>query len=59
VGEFGAAMSKVLAQPAVREQMQRMGLAPGYMSAQVLGERERAYTATWARIIKEKGFAPQ
>jgi hypothetical protein len=29
------------------------------MSAQVLGERERAYTATWARIIKEKGFAPQ
>jgi len=59
VNEFGAAMSKVLAQPAVREQMQRMGLAPGYMSAQVLGERERAYTATWARIIKEKGFAPQ
>jgi len=59
VAEFGAAMAKVLAQPAVREQMQRMGLAPGYMSAQVLGERERAYTATWARIIKEKGFAPQ
>ena len=52
-------LRKVLAQPAVREQMQRMGLAPGYMSAQVLGERERAYTATWARIIKEKGFAPQ
>jgi tripartite-type tricarboxylate transporter receptor subunit TctC len=59
VTEFGAAMSKVLAQPAVHDQMQRMGLAPGYMSAQVLGERERAYTATWARIIKEKGFAPQ
>lgn len=59
VNEFGAAMGKVLAQPAVREQMQRMGLAPGYMSAQVLGERERVYTGTWARIIKEKGFAPQ
>jgi hypothetical protein len=28
------------------------------MSAQVLGQRERAYTGTWARIIKEKGFAP-
>jgi hypothetical protein len=42
----------------VREQMQRMGLAPGYKSAQVLGEQERAYTAAWARIIKEKGFAP-
>ncbi|MDF2462049.1 MAG: hypothetical protein K0Q43_284 [Ramlibacter sp.] len=59
VTEFGAAMNRVLAKPAVREQMQRMGLAPGYMSAQVLGKRERAYTATWARIIKEKGFAPQ
>jgi tripartite-type tricarboxylate transporter receptor subunit TctC len=59
VNEFQAAMAKVLAQPAVREQMQRMGLAPGYMSAQVLGERERAYTATWAQIIRTKGFAPQ
>jgi tripartite-type tricarboxylate transporter receptor subunit TctC len=58
VSEFGAAMSKVLAMPAVREQMQRMGLAPEYMNAQKLGERERAYTATWARIIKAKGFAP-
>ena len=58
VNEFQAAMAKVLAQPAVREQMQRMGLAPGYMSAQVLGERERAYTAVWTRIVKEKGFAP-
>ncbi|AMO23257.1 Bug family tripartite tricarboxylate transporter substrate binding protein [Ramlibacter solisilvae] len=58
VSEFGAAMSKVLAMPAVREQMQRMGLAPEYMTAQKLGERERAYTATWAKIIKAKGFAP-
>ena len=58
VSEFGAAMAKVLAMPAVREQMQRMGLTPEYMTAQKLGERERAYTATWARIIKAKGFAP-
>jgi tripartite-type tricarboxylate transporter receptor subunit TctC len=58
VSEFGAAMSKVLAMSAVREQMQRMGLAPEYMNAQKLGERERAYTATWAKIIKAKGFAP-
>jgi tripartite-type tricarboxylate transporter receptor subunit TctC len=58
VSEFGIAMSKVLAMPAVREQMQRMGLAPEYMDAKKLGERERAYTQTWAKIIKAKGFAP-
>lgn len=58
VGEFGAAMAKVLANAGVQEQMRRMGLAPGYMTAAQLGERERAYTQTWARIIKEKGFAP-
>jgi tripartite-type tricarboxylate transporter receptor subunit TctC len=59
VEQFGSAMAKVLAQPAVREQMARMGLAPGYMSAQQLGERERAYTRAWTQIIKSKGFAPQ
>ncbi len=59
VEQFQSAMAKVLAQPAVREQMARMGLAPGYMSAQVLGERERAYTAVWTQIIRSKGFAPR
>ena len=58
VDQFQAAMAKVLAQPAVREQMARMGLTPGYMSARQLGERERAYTATWTQIIRSKGFAP-
>jgi tripartite-type tricarboxylate transporter receptor subunit TctC len=58
VEQFQAAMAKVLAQPAVREQMTRMGLAPGYMSAKQLGERERAYTAVWTQIIRTKGFAP-
>jgi hypothetical protein len=28
------------------------------MSPDVLGQRERAYTATWARIIKATGFVP-
>jgi tripartite-type tricarboxylate transporter receptor subunit TctC len=59
VNDFGAAMAKVLAEPAVREQMLRMGLAPGYMNARQLGERERAYTAAWTQIIRAKGFAPQ
>jgi hypothetical protein len=49
----------VLAMPAVRERMQAMGLAPEFMPAQVLGARERAYTAAWTQIIKSKGFAPQ
>ena len=59
VEQFQGAVSKVLAQPAVREQMLRMGLAPEYMSARQLGERERAYTATWTQIIRTKGFGPQ
>lgn len=59
VSEFGAALQKVLADAQVREQMVKMGLAPEYMSAQVLGARERAYTAAWAQIIMSKGFAPQ
>lgn len=58
VQQFGLAMSKVLAQEPVRNQMRAMGLTPGYMTAAQLGEREKAYTAAWAKIIKEKGFAP-
>jgi len=30
-----------------------------FMSAQTLGERERAYTQVWTKIIKDKGFAPK
>ena len=58
VAEFGAALQKVLGQATLREQMMRMGLAPGFMSTTQLGERERAYTRVWAEIIKAKGFAP-
>jgi tripartite-type tricarboxylate transporter receptor subunit TctC len=58
VGEFDAAMAKVLAMPAVRERMLAMGLAPEFMTAAKLGEREKAYTSAWAKIIKDKGFAP-
>lgn len=56
VEQFGAALSRVLQQAPVREQMVRMGLAPGYMTAAQLGERERAYTATWEKIIKARGW---
>lgn len=58
VQEFGAALQRALGKGDLRDQMTRMGLAPGYMSAQQLGERERAYTRVWTEIIKARGFAP-
>ncbi|MBT9597072.1 MAG: Bug family tripartite tricarboxylate transporter substrate binding protein [Vitreoscilla sp.] len=56
---FSAALAKVLAKPAVHDRLTAMGLAVGHMSGEQLGQRERAYTATWARIIKASGFVPQ
>jgi tripartite-type tricarboxylate transporter receptor subunit TctC len=56
---FSAAVAKVLARPAVNERLTAMGLAVGHMGPDQLGQRERAYTATWARIIKATGFVPQ
>jgi tripartite-type tricarboxylate transporter receptor subunit TctC len=53
------AVAKVLARPAVHERLTAMGLAVGHMEPDQLGQRERAYTATWARIIKATGFVPQ
>jgi tripartite-type tricarboxylate transporter receptor subunit TctC len=58
IDAFSAAVAKVLARPAVNERLTAMGLAVGHMSPDVLGQRERAYTATWARIIKATGFVP-
>jgi hypothetical protein len=36
-----------------------MGLSVGYLSPQQLDAREKAYTATWTRIIKASGFQAQ
>ncbi len=55
---FSAALAKIVAQPATREAFAKMGLTPTPMNATQLAERVRAYTATWAQIIKAKGFAP-
>ena len=49
----------MLAKPAVHDRLTAMGLAVGHMSGEQLGQRERAYTATWTRIIKASGFVPQ
>jgi tripartite-type tricarboxylate transporter receptor subunit TctC len=59
VTEFDNAMAKVLQAPAVRERFQALGLAPDFMPAARLGEREHAYTQAWAQIIKAKGFGAQ
>jgi len=56
---FSAAVAKVIAKPAVNDRLTAMGLAVGHMGPDQLGQRERAYTATWARIIKATGFVPQ
>jgi tripartite-type tricarboxylate transporter receptor subunit TctC len=53
------AVAKVLAQPDVKAHLSAMGLTVGHMTPQQLGSREKAYTATWARIIKASGFQAQ
>jgi tripartite-type tricarboxylate transporter receptor subunit TctC len=57
--QISNALAKVLAKPALHDRLSAMGLAVGHMSGEQLGQRERAYTATWARIIKATGFVPQ
>lgn len=59
INAFSAAVAKVLARPAVNERLTGMGLTVGHMAPDQLGQRERAYTAAWARIIKATGFVPQ
>ena len=59
IDAFSAAVAKVIARPAVRERLTAMGLAVAHMAPDQLGQRERAYTATWSRIIKATGFVPQ
>ncbi|MBZ8140807.1 Twin-arginine translocation pathway signal [Rubrivivax gelatinosus] len=56
---FAAALARVLAQPAVHDRLTNMGLSVGYLDASQLAARERAYSATWARIIRASGFQPQ
>ena len=56
---FSDALAKVIAQPEVRERLTAMGLSVGHMSAEQLARRERAYSATWARIIRASGFQAQ
>lgn len=55
---FAQALAKVLAQREVKERLTAMGLAVEFMTAEQLGQRERAYTRAWADIIRKSGFQP-
>ncbi|GAB2834022.1 tripartite tricarboxylate transporter substrate binding protein [Comamonas piscis] len=53
------AVAKAVAAPDVQQQLVGMGLSVGYMTPEQLLARERAYSAVWARIIRDSGFQPQ
>ncbi|MCK6420878.1 MAG: Bug family tripartite tricarboxylate transporter substrate binding protein [Aquabacterium sp.] len=55
---FAQALAKVLAQQEVKERLTAMGLAVEFMTADQLGQRERAYTRAWTDIIRKSGFQP-
>ncbi len=59
IERFSEALAKVIALPEVHDRLTAMGLTVGYMSSQQLGSRERAYSQTWAKIIKASGFQAQ
>ena len=59
IDQFSAALAKVIAQPDVRDKLTGWGLTVGLMPQAQLASRERAYSAVWARIIKQSGFQPQ
>lgn len=59
VDKFSEALRKVLALPEVKDRLTAMGLSVGFMGAQQLGAREKAYAQTWAKIIKATGFVAQ
>ncbi|HCL42922.1 MAG TPA: Twin-arginine translocation pathway signal, partial [Pseudomonas sp.] len=59
IAQFSAALAQVLAQPAVHEQLTTLGLTVGHMAPAQLAARQKAYTAAWARIIRNSGFTAQ
>jgi tripartite-type tricarboxylate transporter receptor subunit TctC len=56
---FNQALSRVIAQPDVREQLTAMGLTVAYQPQAQFASRVRSYTQGWERIIKASGYAPK
>ena len=59
IDQFSAALSRVMSQPDVRDRLTRWGLTVQFMPQSQITARERAYSQTWAQIIRKSGFAPQ
>ena len=53
------AVARVIAQPEVRDKLTGWGLAVQFMTGPQLGQRERAYSAAWAQLIRRIGYQPQ
>lgn len=58
VDAFSAALAKVISQPEVKARLTAMGLTVEFMDAGALAAREKAYTKSWAEIIRKSGFTP-
>jgi tripartite-type tricarboxylate transporter receptor subunit TctC len=56
---FSDALAKVIALPEVRERLTTWGLAVRFMPQPEITQRERAYSAAWAQIIRRSGFVAQ
>jgi len=59
IDTFSKATQKVLAQPAMAERMNALGLKVRYLPPQATAERERAYAQAWAPLVKALGYYPQ
>ncbi len=53
------ALQDVIAQRSVYARLTALGLTVEFSSGAQLAQRERAYAAAWARLIRAGGFAPQ
>jgi tripartite-type tricarboxylate transporter receptor subunit TctC len=59
IGKLNADVQKVLAQPAVQEQLAKMGAVPAGDTPEEFGKLIRDESAKWARIIKEQDIRAQ
>ena len=59
IDRYSAALAKTIAQPQIYERLQALGLTVEFMSSEVLAQRERAYSQSWARLIREHNFVAQ
>lgn len=59
IQQFAKALADSVQEPAIRQQLEAIGLVVDAMGPEQLAQREKAYTAVWKRIIQDSGFQPQ